>query len=187
MKIITILLVTSFLFSLSSCYYECDTSSFPKKTYLLPEEAKHIFAYSGEDTIRFLRNNADTVTYIGDKIDTLFIESIQRTECDGNIIYYEVYETIFNSTINPQIFVKLNYLETDPTYIGLSIIYDSTFSFFLDSKLASEPPNIDSININGKTYFDVYQIQRVNGTQLLYNKEFGILKLTSNTVKLEIL
>ena len=175
---------------MTSCYreYECDTSSFPKKTYLLPEEAKNVFAYKGEDTIRFLKNNTDTIVYIGEKIDTFFRESISRSECEGNINFYEGYQTNLNAINNPLINLSLYYSESNSDYIGIAVTYDNNVRFSFNYLKAQEPPDIDSMIINGNIYYDIFYIKVFYDEPiLLYNKEFGILKLTTNTVKLEVL
>ncbi len=189
MKSSTILIPGFFFLSIlmTSCYYDCDESKLPRNTYLLPNDAKAAFAYNGNDTIRFLKNNRDTVVFISEKIDTFFREVEAIRECDGETAIYEGYKIIFNSAENSKINVSLYFSESNPSNIGVSISYDNIIDFSFNYLKTKEPPDIDSMIINGNVYYDIYYIKNFDETILLYNKEFGILKLTSNAVKLEIL
>ncbi len=187
MKTSTILIV-SFLFSsilMTSCYYDCDESKLPRNTYLLPNDAKDAFAYNGNDTIRFLKNNKDTIVFIGSEIDSFYVERPRILECDGEIAIYEEYEIIFTSLETSQIKINLQYPKFAKT--GVSIEYGlSPFIFFLSTEKSNSLPDFDSLKINGKYHYDIFMLSDFNAT-LYYTKENGIIKIITNTEKLEIL
>lgn len=191
MKIIFYLYLGLVFFTVlfSSCYYEkdCDTSKFPKNKYSLSEDSKIAFAYKGGDTIRFLKNNVDTILYNGGGIDTFFRESVVLLECDGDIRLYEGYKTLLNSLNGVDFTVILQSSESNPSITGISILYDKASKFFLDVEDVKGPPDIDSMIVNGKKYYNVFVL--LNGAEeaLYYNIDVGIIRLLSQGNKLEIL
>ncbi len=185
-KLICFLVLTVMLFGLTACpYCNCDNVQ-PVNLQDIPEEVVAKLYYKNDTVYLFKHSSGTLVEY---QSDVQFTDSdLQKFSCDClQIINNEQhYKTSLTSETNaPDISCKLNNLKEPyyPLRIGIwKILFEIPLS---EEDAGNEPPMLDELVIDGRTYHNVYTLHNPNAglkqidiDSLYYNHEFGIIKIT---------
>jgi len=183
----------AFIFLLSSssfpsCKSKCTTQ--PTETFLISSSDKAQILYSGSDTLKFLNNATDTIIFIGQgKQHYLDVETGTGGDCPGADKQREEYTIQYkslnsNSNLSYTYGIPLN--SQSGTQINIS--FDGG-SFYNELISLRAPWAFNSIQIARKTYSNIVLFSPTSNVKdsLYYNSQFGILRMSINNNKWEII
>ncbi|MCG9879828.1 MAG: hypothetical protein MH472_04450 [Bacteroidia bacterium] len=169
-------IITSFAILSSALFYGClnDCKDYkPRDEYnaISPDRLRFV-PYLGEDTLCFLRNNTDTITFYGTgKKKIVTVENGDLGACGPtSILHNDNYKyTFISNDVADKIIIEIRF----PGYLDF---------YFLNNRFVSNlaslraPFAIPEISINGHTYMDVDLIFSNVKDTIYYNNEVGIIK-----------
>ena len=185
------LLAFIFLLSISSfpsCKSKCTTQ--PTETFLISSSDKAQILYSGSDTLKFLHNATDTIIFIGQgKQHYLDVETGTGGDCPGADNQREEY-TIQYKSLNYNSSLSYTYGIPTNSEFGTQIFIKLDGSTFYNELIdLTGPWAFNSIQIARKTYSNIVLFSPTSNVKdsLYYNSQFGILRMSINNNKWEII
>jgi hypothetical protein len=169
----TIILISS-LFSIIfyGCLNDCKNYK-PRNDYnAISQGYLNLVPYSGYDTITFLHNFLDTITFLGTgKKKIVTQENGNLGGCGpATIEHNDNYQYNFvSNSIQDKLIIEISF----PGYFDC---YFKNKGFKIPMSSMSWPFDLDSIVINERKIKDINYIPRVPKDTLYYNNEIGIVK-----------
>jgi hypothetical protein len=158
---------------ISACKDDCKNYK-PRDVYnSINEDNFKRVTYSGYDTIIFLRNNIDTISFYGTgKMKIVTLENGNLGGCGpATIEHNDNFKLNFISNqINDKVEIEIRY----PNYLDF---------FFKEKRFSShlgelrDPFDLQEIVINNRIYKDIILIYGSSRDTIFYNIEFGIVKI----------
>lgn len=166
-------MLTIFLLQiLVACKDDCQNYK-PKDNYNAIDESElSLVPYKGFDTLVFLRNNTDTITFYGSgKNKIITTESGDLGGCGPTSYEHnDNYRYTFSSnTIQDKIIIELIY----PEYFNC---YFKNKVFKIPMVYLNAPFNLNEIILNNVAYKDITFIPREPKDTLYYDNEVGMIK-----------
>lgn len=175
-KIVNIFTITTILLlTITSCSTECDE---PTKVPL--KRLNEYVSYTGYDTLRFLHNNTDTQTFIGQGINYFWVRkpAFDDTQCPED---HESLAIQFKNHQNGDV-IKMEYVYDYEEFNGKNYLrfYFNSINMGTDQKIYNDVP----INFNGYLYSRLYffseskdTLQYIAYSSPLTNGYGGIIKI----------
>lgn len=182
-KIIYPILILSILFSSCSKDKGCGNGTIEYAN--IPQSDKNLIPYKGGETLTFLHvNTGDTLKFTGELNWTSYSNSSFRgADCPIEVKREGRGIAFVNSNQSNKILINQYVGETTSTYFEISFEDLNIFTRLLFSNEKIQ----DSINIQGKKYFDIYFYSNDNinpkptNFGCYYTRKDGIIKLFSKT------
>lgn len=177
MKTKTFIILFS-LIALSSAFISC-TQPCPNPppvgyTFdLSPYDKSFCLPYKDFDTLKFLKNNLDTVIFIGNKVAYSYNNSYSQEDCPKIVKSQQGNQTFANNLGNT---IALN-LGVD---YSSSTDYSITFNqevFGPYFPIDMEIPKADTIYVKGKQYTYVFPMTISTSLDTIYFNQVGIIKI----------
>jgi hypothetical protein len=171
------------LFLLNSCKPEC--GDVEEKYYYLNAGDTSKVAYTGNETLRFLKNNTDTMEFMGQGFVQDFDEFlVAGGDCYEEKQYWEARDLVFENEIQD---IEFSVYLSGMYRGNIGILYKS--GFFSESISRLHKPNeIPSLLINGTVYSNINRIPYGDTVNyVLYSKSVGIVKIKAGNDMLTIL
>jgi hypothetical protein len=184
-RILLIAFCTANLFLLNSCKPEC--GDVEEKYYYLNAGDTSKVAYTGNETLRFLKNNTDTMEFIGQGFVRDFDEFlVAGGDCYEEKQFLEARDLVFENEIQN---IEFSVYLAGPLSGNIGVLYKN--SFYVKCTCGFRAPyEVPSITLNGITYGNINKIYAQpgdTGSYVLYKKDIGILKIKSGSDILTIL
>ena len=151
------LILLGCLFALTNCKDEC----VPEKIYL--KDLHKYVPYTGTETLRFLHNNTDKQTFVGQGMEHFYVAN-KRQQDDG---CYQDHESVRIRFVNPQTQdeIKMEYLFDEGAFSGVYSLNENTsYKIYYKNKFSGGEVSLkhgnSHIGINNFLY-------RTNGLILL--------------------
>jgi hypothetical protein len=183
-QILTCLIAILAMLKLTSCSTECDT---PTKVPL--KELNKYVPYTGYDTLKFLYNNTDTQTFIGQGINYFWVRKPGAdAQCPED---HESLSIQFKNQQNGKI-IKMEYYYDWNKFSNISttnpMVY---FKFYLDEMKFEFPPNTErssgTITIRGISYSYVsYFYNEKDTSELVVYREPTRFLLDAGILKIKL-
>ena len=154
------------------CLNDCKNYK-PENNYnsINQENLKRV-PYSGYDTITFIRNNNDTITFFGTgKKKVIIVEDGDLGACGHTTLEYnDNYQfNFFSNSIQDKVVIEIRF----PNYLDFYFLGKRFVSHLGDLR---EPFDFPKIGISNSTYFNITRILSQSQDTLYYNNEIGIIK-----------
>ncbi len=182
---ITTKLLTLFVFSI--LLSGCCLRGHEDVQLFVPDKVKNFVPYVDQQTLPFLKLNGDTVPVMISRAQ--FFQNESCAECYCLSTESEFQEINFSSATDPSLLFLILKAE-DPRLLfsnqdsGFELLVDDSESGVCDSTLVS---CLDSMIIQGKIYYNVYQLERrmtllpnTNVLHVFYNAQKGVLRIEWN-------
>ena len=168
--LLLVLFISITLFS--TCKPNCDPNNPPAGVTgnLVPRDKSILFPYKDFDTIRFIRNNTDTVLFLGGKFETGYTSGLDNNFDCPHLNKYQFMNLTFTNSLIENIIIHE------------SSIYSITFKdrIFKTDNVLNVSANYDTshIFIRGISYKSVYKFNANSTTDNLYfAPSRGIIKI----------
>jgi hypothetical protein len=174
MKNNSIIILISIFFAIINvgCLNDCKNYKPENKYNAINQENLKRIPYSGYDTITFIRNNIDTISFLGignKKIITLEdgdLGACGPTTLENNDNYQF---SFFSNSIQKKVEIEIRY----PNYLDFYFLGKRFVSHLGDLR---DPYDLKEIVINNSTYLNITRILSQHQDTLYYNNENGIIK-----------
>jgi hypothetical protein len=183
MKKIFYLFILTFI--ISSCKQECKESTQSVKTTYKPDVIS-IIPYKGNEKLKFIHNDIDTITFYGQGIKTEYQYTTTQDDCPSKIPlenkYLVFFDSIFNYSFITQVYV--NYLGSSNCLIKTNnkTMYNGDAYYFTNLF-----PPFTSLEINNTKYDSLTYYEK--GADYFYYKinTKGMLKFKSGNDVFELI
>jgi hypothetical protein len=174
--IILIGLASFISMNFSSCK-KGDCKNSDVKTLLLDKSQVSSLFYQGIDTSVFV-SETDTFTYISNSKSQYFIMVNDPAVCDGIGKKLEGAQIILNTKLSDKTITHLQLVPVDNEKSStIQIVYQNV-NFWFDYGKLKKPWALESKEIGGKTYHNVYLSITPGKDSLYYNMENGIIRIS---------
>ncbi len=150
----------------------------------LSEDEKSKVPYHGKDTLVFTSNSGDSLIYFGTGAQrTYYTDNIyNHPSCDPDKINHEIQSIIFKEEKSVQ---TINFQQQNYASEIKILINESQFVFNfkgIDNENFNFYPFHKQIQLGNKIYTNVSEIKNEQNETLFYNKEYGIIRITSSKI-----
>jgi len=183
LKIYSIIL---FAFTLSciqfnACKPNCDSSNPPKgqTRNFSPLDKSILFPYKDFDTIKFIKNNTDTILFFGGQIVTGYNQSLDQDLSCAHADQLQFMQLTFSNTTYGKIGLYESTLSQANDYgTQYSITFKDNTYGSVDADIVASYSDTTHISISGISYKHVYKFNgNTNTNNLFYVPSLGIIKI----------
>ena len=183
LKIYSIILfaLTFSCIQFNACKPNCDSSNPPKgqTRNLGPSDKPVLFTYKDLDTIKFIKNNIDTILFFGDQIVRGYNQALDGDLSCAHADQLQYMQLTFTNKTYGQISLYENTLSQANDYgTQFSITFFNSTYGPADADHVFLFKDTTNILVNGKNYKDVYKFNNSSTTDnLFFVHNIGIIKI----------
>lgn len=164
-----------------ACKPNCDSNNPPKgqTKNIVPDDKPILFPFKNFDTIKFIKNNTDTIMFFGDQIVTGYNQALDQDLSCAHSDQLQFMQLTFTNNTKDKIDLYENTLPQSNDYVKeFSITFNDVIYGPIEAYSISSNSDTTNISIRGVVYKHVYKFNGNSNTDnLFYIPSVGIIKV----------